>query len=214
MDDNNGDYLKRRVSIEAKGVVRASFSSTMSSSLDSLDTLEAGEARGSGNYRPSRWVYFACLAAQMSAFSMGTSFGWSAPATEEMSMDNTKIYSPYHGESSKLNFIASFVTLGAFIGAFFCGVSMDFLGRRRTLLLLGVPYFTGWLIIALSSSFPLLLVGRLLTGFPNGITSGVLPTYVAEISTPKIRGFVGMLFNVSSVAAFQINLMHCLHSFL
>lgn len=42
-----------------------------------------------------------------------------------------------------------------------------------------------------------MLIGRALTGIAIGINTAVLPTYIAEISTPKIRGFIGMTFNVS-----------------
>lgn len=190
----NNNYNKKLM-LDAKEMIHGSFSSATSTSLDSLHTVETGEIHGSGHFRPSIWVFVAVLAAQMSSLSMGAGFGWSAPATEEMS--NKSLPSPYHGEDTEINFVASTITLGAFIGAFFCGVAMDFLGRKKTLILLGVPYFIGWLIIALAHSLPLILIGRFLTGFPIGITSGVLPTYVAEISTPNIRGFLGMLFNVS-----------------
>lgn len=74
---------------------------------------------------------------------------------------------------------------------------MDFLGRKKTLIALGIPYAIGWLLMGFSHSFWPIVIGRALTGIAIGITTAVLPTYIAEISTPNIRGMLGMSFNVS-----------------
>lgn len=48
-----------------------------------------------------------------------------------------------------------------------------------------------------SRSVAPIIVGRVITGLCSGIAMGALPTYVTEISTPNIRGLIGMAFNVS-----------------
>jgi len=107
---------------------RESFSST--SSLDTLNAKMKTEGLGtmgpivagqnSSKYQSSALVYLAVLCAHMSSVSMGCTFGWSAPALE--SMENWK-ESPYRPESgtSQGNWIASILTLGALVGAMFCG---------------------------------------------------------------------------------------------
>ncbi|XP_017486798.1 PREDICTED: facilitated trehalose transporter Tret1-like [Rhagoletis zephyria] len=103
--------------------------------------------------------------------------------------------SPFKPKEGEDNWIASVLTIGALIGAMFVGICMDFLGRKKTLIGLGIPYAIGWLLMGLTNSFWPILIGRALTGIAIGITTAVLPTYIAEISTPNIRGMLGMSFN-------------------
>ena len=120
------------------------------------------------NYRSNWLVYVAVLCAQMSAVAMGCTFGWSSPALEDMHNWSGTKFKP-EGKSQK-NWIASILTLGAFIGAMFCGelskekkdfaikvffvslicflgLLMDYFGRKKTLIGLGIPYTIGWTLM-------------------------------------------------------------------
>ena len=54
----------------------------------------------------------------------------------------------------------------------------------------------GLVLIALANSFPLLIVGRLLTGYSNGSNKTSILPYTSEISQPHIRKLTGMLFSL------------------
>ncbi|KAJ6224153.1 hypothetical protein RDWZM_002698 [Blomia tropicalis] len=144
------------------------------------------------NYHSSYLVYVAVLCAQMSSITMGCTFGWSSPALEDM--DNWS-ESKFRPSGNQVNWIASTLLLGALFGAMVCGICMDIFGRKKTLIGIGIPYAIGWIMIGFTNSFVTILIGRLTTGLSLGITTAVLPTYVAEISTPNIRGLLGMSFN-------------------
>ena len=65
--------------------------------------------------------------------------------------------------------------LGALVGSPIGGLVADWIGRKGSLLLSGVPNFAGWIIIVLAqySGNPavfkgLLLVGRFITGMATG----------------------------------------------
>ena len=54
----------------------------------------------------------------------------------------------------------------------------------------------GLICIRLANSFPLLFVGRLLTGYSNGSNKTSILPYTSEVSQPQIRKFTGTLFSL------------------
>ncbi|CAH0392550.1 unnamed protein product [Bemisia tabaci] len=73
------------------------------------------------------------------------------------------------------------------VGAMAAGVIMQFAGRKYTLIGACIPFFFGWLIIAMSTSLAMLYVGRLLSGMGMGMASAAY-VYISEISTTHERG--------------------------
>ena len=59
---------------------------------------------------------------------------------------------------------ASILNIGALIGCFIAGWSMEKFGRKLSLMLLAVPFILGWLLIFSASTVPLLYLGRLFGG--------------------------------------------------
>lgn len=72
-------------------------------------------------------------------------------------------------------------------------------GLKKSLCAYGIPFTIGWILIFLAKSVPLILVGRVITGFCAGLVSGAAPSYVNDISTANVRGLLGSLFQVSIV---------------
>ena len=72
----------------------------------------------------------------------------------------------------------------------------QFLGRKKALILYGIPFTIGWLTLAFANSVTLLIVGRVVCGFSAGLFSGTAPSYVVEVSVISIRGFLGACFQV------------------
>ena len=68
-----------------------------------------------------------------------------------------------------------------------------FIGPKKTLLL---PIFTTqWAIILLARPFAsvwIILVGRGVAGFALGITLGVVPSYIIDISSPENQGLLAL----------------------
>ena len=142
--------------------------------------------------------------------------GWTAPAFDSMAQNGS---TPQLGDSaddkSAKTWIGSSMTLGALVGALISGKPVylltnwfsrafylssgpmaQFFGRKRALILYGIPFTLGWLLIAFAKSVTLVIVGRVVAGLSAGLLSGTAPSYVVEISIVSIRGLLGACFQV------------------
>jgi len=84
------------------------------------------------------------------------------------------------------------------LGAIYLGAYVDTIGRRKGLILaLGIMAI-GTIIIAVTPTYAsigviapiVVIIGRLLQGFSAGVELGGVSVYLAEIATPKNKGFV------------------------
>ena len=83
--------------------------------------------------------------------------------------------------------LVSMVIFGGLFGALFAGVLADRIGRRRTIAMTSTLFIGGAVIIALSNSYEILLIGRFISGIGVGIISLAAPLYLAEVSPPHFR---------------------------
>lgn len=76
------------------------------------------------------------------------------------------------------------------------GFLCDLIGRKKTLLLLIVPFTVGWALIVFANSVIMLYLGRLFTGMAAGASCVAAPLYTSEIAQKEIRGTVGSYFQL------------------
>nr|BBH86583.1 MFS transporter [Thermosporothrix sp. COM3] len=94
----------------------------------------------------------------------------------------------FHLSPGQQEIAVSSVLVGAIIGALGAGQINNILGRRKTLLLLGVVFTIGAILIAVAPNFPFFLVWRVIIGLAIGAAASVVPVYISEMSPPKSRG--------------------------
>lgn len=94
------------------------------------------------------------------------------------------------------SWISSSIAIAALFGSLLCSFIVRFLGTRKTLISVGLPVTIGWLIIAFSRSFALVIIGRVITGLSIGVITTSAPPYVSDIVTPDTRGFLGSCFQL------------------
>ena len=70
------------------------------------------------------------------------------------------------------------------------GVLVQYLGRKRSLMLVNIPFVIGWILVCTSHSFAQLLAAQILLGITVGLCEAPLNTYYGEISQPEIRGIL------------------------
>jgi MFS transporter, SP family, arabinose:H+ symporter len=88
---------------------------------------------------------------------------------------------------------------GTFIGALIGGWPTDRLGRRTTLLWLGVLYLVSSLGSALAPNVYVFFIARVIGGLGIGISTVVAPLYISEIAPPKHRGRLAGMFQFNIV---------------
>lgn len=92
--------------------------------------------------------------------------------------------------SQQTEFIVSIAMLGAFMACLLAGPASDKYGRKPVIIIADILFAVGSLLMAMTPTIQLLIVGRLLIGFGIGLSSIVIPIYLAEISPNEIRGTV------------------------
>ncbi len=93
-----------------------------------------------------------------------------------------------HLTAADEGFITAALLLGAALGALLAGRLADRMGRRRTLWLLAGTFVAGAIACALAPDRSALAGFRFLLGLAVGGASVVVPTYLAELAPPELRG--------------------------
>ncbi|XP_067259352.1 solute carrier family 2, facilitated glucose transporter member 3 [Chanodichthys erythropterus] len=96
----------------------------------------------------------------------------------------------------------SIFNVGGMIGSLSVGALVDKLGRRKSMLLSNILALIGGGLMGLSkvsTSYELMIVGRLVIGVFCGLCTGLTPMYVGEISPTALRGAFGTLHQLGVV---------------
>ncbi|GJQ66064.1 hypothetical protein Trydic_g4150 [Trypoxylus dichotomus] len=80
----------------------------------------------------------------------------------------------------------------------FCKLT-DRNGRKYTLLTAGVFHAISWVVIAFADAIYLFYISRMFFGISDACMFAALPTYIAEVTTPKIRSSYGNIMVISSL---------------
>lgn len=137
----------------------------------------------------------ACLAPLVASMSLG----FTSPALDTMRGRSTtgmvptelRVFADAEGQAASL--FSSLVNVGALLGALSGGRLCKRVGRGNTIRAAAVLMGACWWWVALTSSAMHLCVARVAMGLGVGLQSVATPTYIAEVSPPKIRGALGTM---------------------
>lgn len=121
---------------------------------------------------------------------------WSSPVISKLEVDSEDNPFGRPGTPDELSWIGSLLSLGAIFGPFLAAFSSNTLGRKWTLIILGVPGVISFFVLAFSQTPELYYFARTIAGIALGGVFTVLPTYLAEISDDAVRGAVGTTMNI------------------
>ena len=101
-------------------------------------------------------------------------------------------------------FIMSMALWGTVIGALFGGIPCDTLGRKQTLIWIGVLYLISALGSAIAQDSYTFSILRFIGGLGVGASSVAAPTYISEIAPADKRGRLVILYQVNIVIGILI----------
>ncbi|XP_039162519.1 sugar transporter ERD6-like 10 isoform X3 [Eucalyptus grandis] len=142
-------------------------------------------------------LVFSTLVAVCGSFVTGCAVGYSSPAMSGIMEDLGLSVAAY-------SLFGSMLTIGGLVAALLNGTMTDVIGRKRTMWLSQVLCAAGWLSIALTKNVWWLDAGRALVGFGVGVTSYVVPVYIAEITPKNVRGAFTSFSQCVSACGFSL----------
>jgi MFS transporter, SP family, arabinose:H+ symporter len=89
---------------------------------------------------------------------------------------------------------------GTVFGAGFGSVPANWMGRKKTLIIIGIIFLVSALGSAFANDVYTFMFFRFLGGLSIGASSVVAPVYISEIAPPKHRGKMGIAFQLNVVA--------------
>jgi SP family arabinose:H+ symporter-like MFS transporter len=98
--------------------------------------------------------------------------------------------------------VVSAPSFAAMISMLFSGRISDIIGRRKTLLFVAFLYAISALLSAISGSYEMLYLARIIGGVAFGAALVIAPIYIAEISTAENRGKLVSLQQLNIVFGF------------
>jgi SP family myo-inositol transporter-like MFS transporter 13 len=93
-----------------------------------------------------------------------------------------------HLTPPQLSIIVAAVLLGSVFSTLFAGLLADWMGRKPLMIVSGTAFVLSIPVIALSSGYESLFLGRLLQGCSAGLVGIVVPLYLAECLPASQRG--------------------------
>ncbi|XP_065221956.1 solute carrier family 2, facilitated glucose transporter member 6-like [Planococcus citri] len=136
--------------------------------------------------------------------TIGIANGWVAPTLNGLRTPGGEL-SVTIEESS---WIASLDHFGKIFGAIFTAFILDIVGRKILLTASAFVLFAIWVIVMFTRSVPILYVMRIMFGVFVGLNDGTNSNYLAENSSPYIRGVFGAvcitLYYIGLLAEFTI----------
>ncbi|HOZ47658.1 MAG TPA: sugar porter family MFS transporter [Candidatus Hydrogenedentes bacterium] len=105
----------------------------------------------------------------------------------------------FHLSSAAFGFATGSAALGCIIGPFLGGWMCDALGRNKTMMLACALLGISALFTALPKDIVTFNIFRIVGGVGVGLCSVASPMYISEISPPRMRGGLGIMYQLAIV---------------
>lgn len=129
----------------------------------------------------------------IATLTSGIFFAWTSPSIPLL----ISAEGPYKFTLEQCSYLAVIQPVVAMLGSFFYGVLTDKIGRKYALLSIALPQALAFICTALATNIYQFYIARIFSGIAEACVYTALPTYVAEMSTPKVRGSWGNMLTAS-----------------
>lgn len=126
----------------------------------------------------------------LSVMVAGCSYGWVTPLLVSFH-DPHGALPMTHQQSS---WVVALIEFGNLFTSIPAGLLVDRWGRKSLLLATAPLFITSWLLVIFTRSVSVLYLVRTIQGLAMGVIFTVLPIYLAEISSPHVRGALTTFF--------------------
>ncbi|KAG5225704.1 hypothetical protein OIU78_023864 [Salix suchowensis] len=175
--------------------------------------VEAGNVKRAHlyEYKITGYFIFACIVAATGGSLFGYDLGVSGGVT---SMDDflveffPAVYRRKHAhlqetdyckyDDQVLTLFTSSLYFAALVSTFGASYVTRNQGRRASILVGAVSFFTGALVNAFAKNVAMLIIGRCFLGAGIGFSNQAVPLYLSEMAPAKVRGAVNQLFQLTT----------------
>ncbi|XP_076652807.1 facilitated trehalose transporter Tret1 isoform X1 [Halictus rubicundus] len=137
----------------------------------------------------------AVCAKNLLMLTFGSTLGFSTILIPELKKEDSEI--PVTME--ELTWISSLNLFLVPIGCLVSGPVSQYLGRKRTMMLINIPFIIAWIIFHYATSAAMLFIALALTGLTGGLLEAPVMTYVAEVTQPHLRGMLSATSSMSVI---------------
>lgn len=102
----------------------------------------------------------------------------------------------FASDSWQYALIVAIAIVGAFLGALGNAFLATFFGRRISLITADVLFIVGSVLMGCAPNVEVVIVSRLIVGLGIGVSSSIIPVYLAEVTSAKNRGATIALNNL------------------
>lgn len=95
-----------------------------------------------------------------------------------------------HFSDVQIEVIVGIINIYSLLGSAVAGKTSDWIGRRYTMVLAGIIFFLGAILMGCATNFAFLMVGRFVAGLGVGYAMMIAPVYTAEVAPAASRGFL------------------------
>jgi SP family arabinose:H+ symporter-like MFS transporter len=142
--------------------------------------------------RRTRYIFAVAFTAAVGGFLFGYDLSLIGAA-------NIFLKEQFHLSAEGLGFTTASAALGCVFGPFLGAWLCDALGRERTMIAASFLLAVGALMTALAQNIVLFNAFRMLGGVGVGLCSVASPMYIAEIAPHKMRGKLGIMYQLAIV---------------
>ncbi|XP_076764730.1 facilitated trehalose transporter Tret1-like [Xylocopa sonorina] len=150
--------------------------------------------------------WLATCTLSLAVIGSGLANGWASPYLAQLTSTEASV--PLRLTDTEASWVASLLNFGRLVGALLSALCQDWIGRKRVLLLGGLPLVISWVCCICATSVTWLYTSRFSSGIGSGMIWCSLSLYLSEIADPRIRGsLISMNVNASSIGMFLGNVM-------
>jgi SP family arabinose:H+ symporter-like MFS transporter len=157
-----------------------------------LKTKQLSQLEAIDRNRRNRYIFAVAFVAAIGGFLFGFDLSLIGAA-------NIYLKDQFHLTEEMLGFTSASAALGCVFGPFLGGWLSDKIGRERTMMLAALLLAAGAIMTAIAPDIFLFNAFRIVGGVGIGICSVASPLYIAEIAPAKMRGKLGLTYQLAIV---------------